>query len=48
MFLEFTSQRVLTMEFVEGEKGPWAKGGEKMLTLGLQCSVLQLLDTGAR
>lgn len=46
VYLNYTSQRVLTMEFVEGTKGPWATGGEKMLTLGLQCSVLQLLDRG--
>lgn len=42
----YTSRRVLTMEFVEGVKGPWTNGGEKMLTIGLQCSVLQLLGTG--
>lgn len=46
VYLAYTSRRVLTMEFVEGVKGPWASGGERMLTLGLQCSVLQLLDTG--
>eukprot|EP00600_Ochromonadales_sp_CCMP1393_P014949 CAMPEP_0175017884 /NCGR_PEP_ID=MMETSP0005-20121125/12664_1 /TAXON_ID=420556 /ORGANISM="Ochromonas sp., Strain CCMP1393" /LENGTH=466 /DNA_ID=CAMNT_0016275385 /DNA_START=334 /DNA_END=1734 /DNA_ORIENTATION=+ len=34
------------MEFVEGVKGPWEEGGERMLTVGLQCSVLQLLGTG--
>jgi len=43
---DLTTQRVLTMEFVDGIKGPWAKGGEKMLTVGLQCSVVQLLGTG--
>jgi hypothetical protein len=46
VYLPYTTQRVLTMEFVEGTKGPWAQGGEKMLTLGLQCSVIQLLDAG--
>ena len=45
-YLNLTTTRVLTMEFVEGVKGPWAGGGERMLTLGLQCSVLQLLGTG--
>lgn len=45
-YLNLTKTRVLTMEFVEGVKGPWAVGGERMLTLGLQCSVLQLLGTG--
>lgn len=35
------------MEFVDGVKGPWnAVEGERMLTIGLQCSVLQLLGTG--
>ena len=43
---EHTTRRVLTMEFVEGTKGPWETGGERMLTVGLQCSVLQLLGTG--
>lgn len=44
--LDLTTQRVLTMEWVDGVKGPWPVRGEKMLTVGLQCSVLQLLDTG--
>mmetsp|Transcript_11005 Transcript_11005/g.18461 ORF Transcript_11005/g.18461 Transcript_11005/m.18461 type:complete len:797 (-) Transcript_11005:203-2593(-) len=46
VYFEHTSRRVLTMEFVEGVKGPWEEGGERMLTVGLQCSVLQLLGTG--
>lgn len=41
-----TTRRVLTMDWVEGEKGPWRDDGEKLLTVGLQCSVLQLLDSG--
>lgn len=41
-----TTRRVLTMEFVNGVKGPWLRGGERMLTVGLQCSVLQLLGKG--
>ena len=43
---EFTTTRVLTMEWVDGEKGPWSQDGEKLLTVGLQCSVLQLLESG--
>lgn len=39
-------RRVLVQEWVEGEKGPWKKDGEKLLTIGLQCSVLQVLDSG--
>lgn len=46
VYLNHTTSKVLTMEFVEGVKGPWKTGGERMLTLGLQCSVLQLLGTG--
>jgi predicted unusual protein kinase regulating ubiquinone biosynthesis (AarF/ABC1/UbiB family) len=45
-YQNLTRRRVLTMEFVEGVKGPWKVNGEKMLTIGLQCSVLQLLGTG--
>ncbi len=44
--LNLTRRRVLTMEWVDGEKGPWEEGGERLLTVGLQCSVLQLLGTG--
>ena len=42
-YLDYTTRRVLTMEFIEGVKGPWTDGGERMLTIGLQCSVLQML-----
>lgn len=45
-YTNMTRQRVLTMEFVEGVKGPWKVGGERMLTIGLQCSVMQLLESG--
>ena len=46
VYPELTSRRILTMEFIEGEKGPWLADGERLLTVGLQCSVLQLLDSG--
>ena len=46
-YLDYTSRRVLTMEFIEGQKGPWTEGGERMLTIGLQCSVLQMLGERA-
>jgi predicted unusual protein kinase regulating ubiquinone biosynthesis (AarF/ABC1/UbiB family) len=45
-FTNMTTPRVLVMEFVEGVKGPWKVGGQKMLTVGLQCSVMQVLGTG--
>eukprot|EP00752_Nemacystus_decipiens_P012504 g11075.t1 len=44
--LTLTTRRVLVQEWVEGEKGPWMEDGEKLLTIGLQCSVLQVLDSG--
>lgn len=43
VYPELSSSRVLTMEFIEGTKGPWLADGERLLTVGLQCSVLQLL-----
>lgn len=42
----FAKRRVLVQEWVEGEKGPWKEDGEKLLTIGLQCSVLQVLESG--
>ncbi|CAM9926003.1 unnamed protein product [Ascophyllum nodosum] len=44
--LSLTTRRVLVQEWVEGEKGPWEQDGERLLTIGLQCSVLQVLDSG--
>lgn len=43
---QLTSRRVLTQSWIDGEKGPWAEGSAEMLALGLQCSVLQVLDSG--
>jgi len=42
-----TRKRVLIMEWVDGEKGPW-KGDEglEMVSIGLRCSVDQLMCTG--
>ena len=35
------------MEWIDGEKGPWAGSeGIDMVSLGLKCSVDQLLNTG--
>ncbi len=42
-----TRKKVLVMEWVNGEKGPWkGKEGLDMVSLGLKCSVDQLLNTG--
>lgn len=46
--MPLTRKRVLVMEWVEGEKGPWDinDGGIEMVRTGLRCSVNQLLNTG--
>lgn len=42
-----TRKRVLVMEWIDGEKGPWDGAlGIDMVSLGLKCSVDQLLNTG--
>jgi len=45
-YTQYTSRRVLVQEWVEGEKGPWRQDGQRLLMLGLQCSVLQLFESG--
>eukprot|EP00466_Bigelowiella_natans_P009153 jgi/Bigna1/37840/e_gw1.22.6.1 len=40
-----TSRRVLTMEWLEGEKGPW-DDGQRMVEIGLECSISQILSQG--
>jgi predicted unusual protein kinase regulating ubiquinone biosynthesis (AarF/ABC1/UbiB family) len=42
-----TRQRVLVLEWIDGEKGPW-KGDSalEMVSIGLRCSVDQLMNTG--
>lgn len=45
--LSLTRKKVLVMEWVDGEKGPWnEKDGIDMVSMGLKCSVDQLLSTG--
>jgi predicted unusual protein kinase regulating ubiquinone biosynthesis (AarF/ABC1/UbiB family) len=42
-----TRKRVLVMEWVEGQKGPWeGQAGIDMVRIGLKCSVDQLMHTG--
>ena len=42
-----TRRRVLVMEWVDGEKGPWpGQDGIDMVRIGLRCSVDQLMTTG--
>uniref|UniRef100_A0A7S3YWZ5 ABC1 atypical kinase-like domain-containing protein n=1 Tax=Lotharella globosa TaxID=91324 RepID=A0A7S3YWZ5_9EUKA len=40
-----TTRRVLTMEWLTGEKGPW-EDGERMVQIGLKCSINQILKQG--
>ena len=42
-----TRHKVLVMEWVDGEKGPWdGQDGIDMVSIGLRCSVDQLMTTG--
>jgi predicted unusual protein kinase regulating ubiquinone biosynthesis (AarF/ABC1/UbiB family) len=42
-----TRRRVLVMEWVDGVKGPWpGQDGINMVSIGLRCSVDQLMSTG--
>lgn len=42
-----TRQRVLVLEWIEGEKGPWdGDSALEMVSIGLRCSVDQLMNTG--
>lgn len=45
--IPLTRKKVLVQEWIEGEKGPWiGESGIDMVSLGLKCSVDQLLNTG--
>jgi len=42
-----TRRRVLVMEWIDGQKGPWPDAdGIDMVSIGLRCSVDQLMTTG--
>ena len=42
-----TRKRVLVMSWIDGEKGPWpGQDGIDMVSIGLRCSVDQLMNTG--
>ncbi|GAB5365583.1 hypothetical protein AAMO2058_001070600 [Amorphochlora amoebiformis] len=43
--LSLTSRRVLTTEWLQGEKGPW-EDGQRMVEIGLKCSIKQILSEG--
>jgi len=45
--IPLTRKKILVQEWIDGEKGPWkGKQGIDMVSLGLKCSVDQLLNTG--
>jgi len=45
--VELTRRKVMVMEWVDGKKGPWGEeDGIEMVSMGLKCSVDQLLSTG--
>jgi len=47
--LPLTRKKTLVMEWIDGEKGPWEGSlGIEMVSLGLKCSVDQLLNTGEK
>lgn len=46
VFDEYTTRRVLTMEWIEGTKLPWGDDSERLIGLGLECSIYQLLEEG--
>jgi predicted unusual protein kinase regulating ubiquinone biosynthesis (AarF/ABC1/UbiB family) len=44
---ELTRKKVLVMDWINGEKGPWGEDkGIQMVRTGLKCSVNQLMSTG--
>eukprot|EP00177_Eucheuma_denticulatum_P002516 GFKZ01004517.1.p1 GENE.GFKZ01004517.1~~GFKZ01004517.1.p1 ORF type:complete len:711 (-),score=101.82 GFKZ01004517.1:1987-4119(-) len=45
---EYTTKRVLTMEWIDGDKAPWTPQEEakRLIGIGVQCSLQQLLDKG--
>lgn len=41
-----TTRRILTMEWMDGTKLPWGDDAERLIGIGLECSVYQLLEEG--
>ena len=46
VYLKYTTPKVITMEWINGDKLPWGADSKKLIDLGLKCSVKQLLDYG--
>lgn len=48
VFRQFTTKRVLCLEWIDGDKAPWSPKDEarRLIRVGVQCSLQQLLDKG--
>ncbi|PXF43220.1 hypothetical protein BWQ96_07049 [Gracilariopsis chorda] len=48
IYRNLTSKRVLTMEWIDGDKAPWMpeEDAQRLIRIGVQCSLQQLLDKG--
>lgn len=48
IFREYTSRKVLTMEWIDGDKPPWypAEDAQRLIAIGVRCSLTQLLSKG--
>lgn len=48
IYREYTTKRVLCMEWIDGDKAPWQpeEDANRLIAIGLQCSLEQLLDKG--
>lgn len=48
VYRRLTTKRILTMEWIEGDKAPWfpKEDARRLIRVGVQCSLEQLLDKG--
>lgn len=43
---EWTTRRVLTLDWIEGTREPWGDDSLRLIDIGIQCTLRQLLDSG--
>ncbi len=48
VYRQYTTERVLTMEWIDGDKPPWLprEDARRLINIGVQCSLRQLLEQG--
>eukprot|EP00737_Agarophyton_chilense_P001966 gb/GEZJ01002221.1/.p1 GENE.gb/GEZJ01002221.1/~~gb/GEZJ01002221.1/.p1 ORF type:complete len:707 (+),score=97.08 gb/GEZJ01002221.1/:6072-8192(+) len=48
IYRNLTTKKILTMEWIDGDKAPWEPNQEaqRLIRIGVQCSLQQLLDKG--